>query len=181
MGSTSPISFSITSPHQAAPVVDPNSIITSMHSPIILSDDEDGEGNTSVLLSMSPDRRVDARTGSEVPVLSSIGALHEAGPIEDSNPYNAEVVSVISLGDEEDSEDDVSGLLCPHAGCQLRFPDWASFENHAQLPHDKGRCQCPDGDSSMPAHAVYTGLSAAEGVIRALKPDRELRLTKAEE
>ena len=153
MGSTSPISFSITSPHQAAPVVDPNSIITSMHSPIILSDDEDGEGNTSVLLSMSPDRRVDARTGSEVPVLSSIGALHEAGPIEDSNPYNAEVVSVISLDDEEDSEDDVSGLLCPHAGCQLRFPDWASFENHAQLPHDKGP-RASNGDELSTANTA---------------------------
>ena len=138
MGFASPISFSVTSSQQAAQVIDPNFNNTSMHSPIIISDDEDGEGNASGLWSMPTDRGTDTQTGFEVPVPSSIAGLHEAGPIDNSGPYNAEVVSVISLGDEEDSEDDVSGLLCPHAGCQLRFPDWASFENHAQLPHDKG-------------------------------------------
>lgn len=162
MGTTTPISFGVTSSHQAARVVDLKFNNTSMHSPIVLSDDEDGEGNASGLSSMLPNHQTDTQTGFEVPVPSSIVALHEAGPIEDSNPYNAEVVSVISLGDEEDSEDDVSGLLCPHAGCQLRFPDWASFENHAQLPHDKGpRASSGEELSTANAATDHDGLHEA--------------------
>jgi hypothetical protein len=37
--------------------------------------------------------------------------------------------------DETAGEQDITGLLCSHAGCQLRFPDWVSFEAHAQQPH----------------------------------------------
>jgi hypothetical protein len=37
--------------------------------------------------------------------------------------------------DETAGEQDFTGLLCSHAGCQLRFPDWMSFEAHAQQPH----------------------------------------------
>ena len=167
MESTGPSSFSVTSSHQAAPIIDryPNS--TSMHSPIILSDDEDDEGNAGSLLSMPPDRRTDTQTGSKVPVSSSIAALHRAGPIDDSNPYNAEAVSVISLDDDEDSEDDVNGLLCPHAGCQLRFPNWASFENHAQLPHDKG-ARASSGGGLFTANAAtdHDGLHNATNAVR---------------
>jgi hypothetical protein len=162
MGFASPISFSVTSSHSAAQVTDPNLNKTTMHSPIILSDDEDGEGNASDLSSMLPNHWTNTQTGSQVPVPSSIAALHEAGPIDNSNPYNAEAVSVISLDDEEDSEDDVSGLLCPHAGCQLRFPDWASFENHAQLPHDKGpRASSGDELSTANAATDHDGLHEA--------------------
>ena len=57
------------------------------------------------------------------------------------------------VDDDEDSEDDVNGLLCPHAGCQLRFPNWASFENHAQLPHDKG-ARASSGDELSTANAA---------------------------
>jgi hypothetical protein len=42
------------------------------------------------------------------------------------------------LEDEDDDEGDISGLLCSHASCPLRFPDWASFDAHAQQPHDYG-------------------------------------------
>lgn len=139
-----------------------------MYSPIILSDDDDDddEGNASSLLSMPPDHRADAQTGSIVPVSSGIAALRRAGPISNSNPYNAEGVSVISLDDDEDSEDDVSGLLCPHAGCQLRFPNWASFENHAQLPHDKG-ARASSGDELSTANAAidHDGLRDATNAL----------------
>jgi hypothetical protein len=37
--------------------------------------------------------------------------------------------------DETEGEQYITGLLCSHAGCQLRFPNWASFEAHAQQPH----------------------------------------------
>lgn len=167
-GFAGPTSFGATSSHQPAPVVGPNPNSTSMHSPIILSDDDDDddEGNASSLLSMPPDHRADAQTGSIVPVSSGIAALRRAGPISNSNPYNAEGVSVISLDDDEDSEDDVSGLLCPHAGCQLRFPNWASFENHAQLPHDKG-ARASSGDELSTANAAidHDGLRDATNAL----------------
>ena len=100
-------------------------------------DEKDSEGNVSGSSSMFPDHWTDTQMESKVPAPSSIATPHEAGPIDSSNPDNEVVVSVISLDDGEDSEDDASGLLCPHDGCQLRFPDWASFEAHAQLPHNK--------------------------------------------
>ena len=165
-GFADPTPFGATSSHQAAPVVDRNPNSTSMHSPIILSDDDDDEGNASSLLSKPPDHRTDTQTGSIVPVSSSIAALRRAGPIGNSNPYNAEGVSVISLDDDDSSEDDISGLLCPHAGCQLRFPNWASFENHAQLPHDKG-ARASSGDELSTANAAidHDGLRDATNAL----------------
>jgi transposase len=62
------------------------------------------------------------------------------------------MADVVSLGsssdDEEDNEGGISGLLCPHAGCQLRFLDWASFDEHAQLPHNDGPRTSNDGEIS---------------------------------
>lgn len=85
-----------------------------------------------------PDRWTVTQTVSMVPIPSSIAAPDETITRVDSKHYSA---NVISLGgsdddDDEDSDDGGSGLLCSHAGCQLRFPDWVSFELHAQLPHN---------------------------------------------
>lgn len=118
VGSTGPVYSSVRSSHQAAPVGDADPRNTSTHSPIILSDGEDGEGNVGGLLPMLPDHWTGTQTGSEVPVPSSIATPHEADPMDDSNRYSADVLSLMSSDDDEDdSEGDVSGLPCPHSSC----------------------------------------------------------------
>jgi len=102
-----------------------------------------------------PDRWTETHTESMVPVSPSIAAPHEAGPVDNSNHYSADVISLNSSSDEEDSEGDVSGLLCPHDGCQLRFPDWASFEGHAQLPHNEGPRASNGGEMSTTNIVTY--------------------------
>lgn len=135
--------------------VDPSRAHTTVGSPATsplssLSDDEGSSHPPPPTSSWDPSQRDVPQTGSMlldrwtvtqtvsmVPVPSSITAPDETGTIVDSNHYSADVISLSgSDDDDEDSDDGVSGLLCSHAGCQLRFPDWASFEVHAQLPHN---------------------------------------------
>jgi hypothetical protein len=54
-----------------------------------------------------------------------------------TEPYFEENTSApyTTGSDETAGEQDITSLLCSHAGCQLRFPDWVSFEAHAQQPH----------------------------------------------
>lgn len=102
---------------------------------------------------MRPDHWTDAHLESMVAALSSIAAPHEADPIDNSNHYEADVLSLSGSDGEEDSEDKVGGLLCSHTGCQLRFTDWASFEAHAQLPHNDSP-RVSDGDAMVTTNAV---------------------------
>jgi hypothetical protein len=104
--------------------------------------------------SVLPDQSTDIQTGTMLPVPSNIAAPHEAGPFDNSNHYCADVMSLGSSDDEEDSEDDqsdISGLPCPYPGCQLRFADWASFDEHAQLPHNDS---VSNGGEMFTANAV---------------------------
>jgi hypothetical protein len=54
-----------------------------------------------------------------------------------TGPYLQEDTSVSYPTDSDETEGEpyITGLLCSHAGCQLRFSNWASFEAHAQQPH----------------------------------------------
>jgi hypothetical protein len=128
-------------------------IPTSERSPAYWSHTQMGtvlpdHGTDTQMGTILPDRWTDTYIKSTVSVSSSIAAPHEAGPVDDSNHYTADVISLSGSSDEEDNEGDVSGLLCPHDGCQLRFPDWASFEDHAQLPHNDSRRASKGGEMS---------------------------------
>lgn len=59
-----------------------------------------------------------------------------AGPNHEDNRGGFNTTYSADQVHPEDSEQDLSGLLCPHSGCPRRFPDWASFDAHAQQPHD---------------------------------------------
>lgn len=64
----------------------------------------------------------------------------QAEPTIENSTSGKGLVTVIDLvgseSDDEDGEEETRGLLCPHDGCPLRFLDWATFDAHAQLPHD---------------------------------------------
>jgi hypothetical protein len=63
---------------------------------------------------------------------------HEIPQVSASTgPYFQENTNVPCATDSDETEGEqyITGLLCSHAGCQLRFPNWASFEAHAQQPH----------------------------------------------
>jgi len=101
---------------------------------------------------MLPDRHTNTPKESITPVPHGVKSPHEMGPIDDSNDYCADVISLGSSNDEEDSgndQGDVSGLPCPHPGCQLRFPDWTAFDEHAQLPHNDGPRASNGGEMFM--------------------------------
>jgi len=66
--------------------------------------------------------------------MSSELPTHVAPDVED-RPSGLNPANVIDQGDSDGDEGDISGLLCSHTGCPLRFPDWASFDAHTQQPH----------------------------------------------
>jgi hypothetical protein len=127
----------------AHPVIDPGLLDTTVGSqtplPSLTSPDDQRGSDPPSTSGLMPTQWGDMQMGPMTPVPSGINSPYRVAPIiHPSLGSNAEAFSPISLENEEDDEDDFSGLLCSHAGCPLRFPDWASFDAHAQQPHNAG-------------------------------------------
>lgn len=74
----------------------------------------------------------------------------KAEPSIENSTSGVNLVTVIDLvgSEDENEEDEIRGLLCTHEGCRLRFLDWASFDAHAQLPHDGDDVLASSGENA---------------------------------